>query len=581
MKTLRRLSIAALFALGLSNAVALSPPVVPALPDTPRLTSYTIAGTTCTCAVNFALYGNANLADYQDWVEVFLNGVQVAYNDPTYGWTITSPTGALASIARPITDAVLTFTNVQTGTVEIVGASRPARLSQWSENQGVSARNLNVAFTGIVAQLREVWDKINDVSGRDLKSQPGNTMGLLPLPAACQGMILGFDSTGLNPLCYQPSAVGALPNPLVIDGNAMTFPGVTATIVSQQMFGANTLAAASNPLDAALGLVSYNNLVADIPAASLANAKLTSSSMTFGGQGVSLGASATMQGNGAKLQAATGSTVPGDCAKYDANGNVIDSGSPCASNSIVPNEISGNIPSAIGGTNTTAVVTISPGVVSDSTTTTLFKGLGYSWAVANGNAVNGYQGGATLPNSSTIHFFLCDGVNGVTSFASLSATSPVCPANYNTYFRRIFSIVTNASGALIPYTAIESEGGSIIAWLTTQTLDVSTTAQGTTRILYTLNVPQGIKVSPITRWIDNNNSNSLIITSGDETDVAPSPVGGTTAPLSDFQLGTSGYGPIPTPLLTTNISGQVGVRGSVASTALYETTRGFKDFRRS
>jgi hypothetical protein len=213
MKTLRRLSIAALFALGLSNAVAQAPPVVPALPDTPRLTSYTIAGTTCACAVNFALYGNANLADYQDWVEVFLNGVQVAYNDPTYGWTITSPTGALASIARPVTDAVLTFNGVQTGTVEIVGASRPARLSQWSENQGVSARNLNVAFTGIVAQLREIWDKVNDVSGRDLKSQPGNTVGLLPAPAACSNAFLGFDSTGLNPLCRVGTGTGNVVGP--------------------------------------------------------------------------------------------------------------------------------------------------------------------------------------------------------------------------------------------------------------------------------------------------------------------------------------------------------------------------------
>ena len=227
MKTLRRLSIAALFALGLSPAFAQAPPAVPALPDTPRLTSYTIASTTCACAVNFALYGNANLADYQDWVEVFLNGVQVAYNDPTYGWTITSPTGALASIARPVTDAVLTFTNVQTGTVEIVGASRPARLSQWSENQGVSARNLNVAFTGIVAQLREVWDKINDVSGRDLKSQPGNTVGLLPLPAACSNAFLGFDSTGLNPLCLVGAGSGNVVGPATSTVNHLAAFGNT------------------------------------------------------------------------------------------------------------------------------------------------------------------------------------------------------------------------------------------------------------------------------------------------------------------------------------------------------------------
>ncbi len=261
MKILRRLSIAALFVLGLSPAFAQAPPAVPALPDTPRLTSYTIAGTTCACAVNFALYGNANLADYQDWVEVFLNGVQVAYNDPTYGWTITSPTGALASIARPITDAVLTFNSIQTGTVEIVGASRPARLSQWSENQGVSARNLNVAFTGIVAQLREVWDKINDDSGRDLKSQPGNTVGLLPLPAACVRAVLGFDSTGLNPLCYSPLiGLGTVIGPATTTiGDLATWSSTNGGSVQDSPAGTFVLSALSTAVNAANGLVSPSN----------------------------------------------------------------------------------------------------------------------------------------------------------------------------------------------------------------------------------------------------------------------------------------------------------------------------------
>ena len=267
MKTLRRLSIAALFALGLSPAFAQAPPAVPALPDTPRLTSYTIAGTTCACAVNFALYGNANLADYYDWVEVFLNGVQVAYNDPTYGWAITSPTGALASIARPITDAVLTFTNVQTGTVRIVGAARPARLSQWSENQGVSARNLNVAFTGIVAQLREIWDKINDVSGRNLKSQPGNTIGLLPLPAACASGWLGFDVTGLNPVCRAGgTGSGNVTGPASSTvGHLATWSNVTGSAVLDSPLGAGTLTALAAAPDATGGLASHTALLAGLP----------------------------------------------------------------------------------------------------------------------------------------------------------------------------------------------------------------------------------------------------------------------------------------------------------------------------
>jgi hypothetical protein len=355
MKTLRRLSIAVLFALGLSNAVAQAPPVVPALPDTPRLTSYTIAGTTCACAVNFALYGNGNLADYQDWVEVFLNGVQVAYNDPTYGWTITSPTGALASIARPITNSVLTFTNVQTGTVQIVGAARPSRLSQWSENQGVSARNLNVAFTGLVAQLREVWDKINDVSGRDLKSQPGNTVGLLPLPATCSNKVLGFDVTGLNPIC---TAV-AVWTPGGSSGqtqwnNGGVFAGYTmsgdATLVAST--GALTLGSVNSNIGAfgsstaipaltvnAKGLVTAvttNAIIA--PAGTLTGTTLSSnivaSSLTSVGTLAGLAVSGTAALTNATISGATTfSAITGStqCLHVNASGVVSGVGSDCGS----------------------------------------------------------------------------------------------------------------------------------------------------------------------------------------------------------------------------------------------------------
>jgi uncharacterized cupin superfamily protein len=41
--------------------------------------------------------------------------------------------------------------------------------------------------------------------------------------------------------------------------------------------------------------------------------------------------SATVQGNGTKVQLSTGSTTPNDCAKYDANGNVVDAGGVCGS----------------------------------------------------------------------------------------------------------------------------------------------------------------------------------------------------------------------------------------------------------
>lgn len=41
----------------------------------------------------------------------------------------------------------------------------------------------------------------------------------------------------------------------------------------------------------------------------------------------------TVQGNGAKVQLATGNTTSGHCVQYDASGNVVDAGSPCATGS--------------------------------------------------------------------------------------------------------------------------------------------------------------------------------------------------------------------------------------------------------
>jgi hypothetical protein len=59
-----------------------------------------------------------------------------------------------------------------------------------------------------------------------------------------------------------------------------------------------------------------------------ATAPLTSSG------GATPNISATYQGNGAKVQASTGSTTGNDCVKFDASGNTVDAGAPCASGGV-------------------------------------------------------------------------------------------------------------------------------------------------------------------------------------------------------------------------------------------------------
>lgn len=221
----RLFATVALVAALLSPAVAQNPfppgppPPVPALPDSQRQTTYTITGTNCACAVGFQLYGTST--DFQNWIEVWLNGVQVQFNDPTFGWSVSSPTGPLSTITRPITDAVLTFNNVQTGTVVIVGAERPRRTAEFAEGQGVPARAINQSYNDLYAIDRETWDKINDLTGRGLFFAPGIATGPMPSPAACAGNVLGFSSgNGSQPVCFTMGPSGPLLN--TVDGAGAT-----------------------------------------------------------------------------------------------------------------------------------------------------------------------------------------------------------------------------------------------------------------------------------------------------------------------------------------------------------------------
>lgn len=160
-------------------------PPVPALPDAARLTTYAPVASAGPFAVGFALYGDST--DYTNWIQVFLDGVQ-----QTSGWTLSSPSGSLSTLARPITDAQITFTAPITGALEIVGAQRPRRLAQNDENRGVTARDWNQAYTALVAMERELWD----LRSRLPLIPPDATSPLLPAKAARALQGLGFDANG-------------------------------------------------------------------------------------------------------------------------------------------------------------------------------------------------------------------------------------------------------------------------------------------------------------------------------------------------------------------------------------------------
>jgi hypothetical protein len=237
MNLIRRIILALALMAGIAPVMAQAPSPVPALPDTERRTTYSITGTTCACAVNFALYGDST--DYGNWIEVWLNGTLI----PSTNYTITSPSGSLATLPRPITNAVMTFNSVQTGTVQIVGARRPRRTSQFAENRGVAARDLNQAVTDIVAMLRENWDKTNDVTGRAVLAPPGETLAVLASAASRASSGACFDAGGNLVSCV------SIPSTTFTAGNGIAITGVSPKTITSNIQGSGPITiTGTNPL---------------------------------------------------------------------------------------------------------------------------------------------------------------------------------------------------------------------------------------------------------------------------------------------------------------------------------------------
>ncbi|MEO6381988.1 MAG: hypothetical protein ABIO35_08320 [Nitrobacter sp.] len=192
MRRIASLALLAVTLLCLSGAAfAQAPSAVPALPDSERRIAYSVSASTGPLSVPFAVYGDGT--DYSNWLEVWVGGVKLT---GVTDWQFTLTSGTLATAARPLTNGQISFTTAQTGTVQIIGARRPRRTSQFAENRGVAARDLNQVITDIIATARETWDKINDTSGRTIQAPGGETLAVLPTSSVRSGRYALFDGTG-------------------------------------------------------------------------------------------------------------------------------------------------------------------------------------------------------------------------------------------------------------------------------------------------------------------------------------------------------------------------------------------------
>lgn len=301
-QTLIRLLIPLVVLLGSTLAHAQTP--VPALPDTERRSAYTIAAQTGPFNVNFALYGDST--DYGNWLEVWLNGVKLtAITD----YTVTSPSGSLAVLARPITNGQVTLVAAGTGTLQILGARRPRRTSQISENGPVTAHDFNLLNTDIVAMEREGWD----LRSRSILVPPGEAGAVLPPAATRANNFLFFDANGNPTLSSGSGGGGGGPiNTLLLTvcstaNTTLWLTGSTWGCIPTQT--ANTFY--TGPASGGAALPTFRAMVAaDIPNGILTNAKFNALTAWTNGAASSISYSAGAVG--------IGSALPGSAAGVSA-----------------------------------------------------------------------------------------------------------------------------------------------------------------------------------------------------------------------------------------------------------------------
>lgn len=459
-----------------------------------------------------------------------------------------------------------------------------------SNTSGVWATDLENGYWSLAFNIQAIVNALPSIANNSVFA---NITGSTAAPIGVTATALldhAFGSTQGNML-YRNATTWTVLAPGVAGQNLRS--GGAAANLSWANAGAGTITevttssgitggGSSGSVNVALSTVANNSILANVSGGILAPSATTLSALID---------SAISSTQGSILYRNNGSWValgPGTSGQTLQTNGAGANPSWVANNFAPQSFIAGCIPSSMTGSSTTASMTVSSGQATNTTNATIITCAGYSWAASNGNAINGTDAAAsTLANSTTYHMYLISGGSGTGTFASATypAGSVSFPAGYTTYARRIFSFSTSVAGAPVPYVAIEAEGGATINWLATQVIDINA-FQGTSRTLYVLTVPTGIKMEPIVRCKAGTTSSYIILTSGDETDVAPTATGDivfNSAPGHDtgFNSANIETGSSVTPLLTTNTSGQIGARANGASVGIWVVTRGFKDFRRS
>lgn len=319
---------------------------------------------------------------------------------------------------------------------------------------------------------------------------------------------------------------GTYPNPTVAKVDGVAYPASPSTNTVPVVTGANTITYEAVP-----------------------NTALANSSMTIGGQTISLGGTTTNQGTGGKIQLATGSTITGHAAVYDASGNVIDGGVVPSSGTVTSIATSGGL---TGGTITTtgtlscidAASTTKGCPTPDGTSTHFLNGAG-GWTIPAGagsvTSVNGSSTGSTLTASG----------GPITTSGTLNFELNLSHAN--------------------TWAAVQTFTNSDLALLGSSTGKTTFTSANAGSSDFTLTVPARTATIGTTSGTLTNGHVAIFDASSNVVDGGAAPATGTVTAVSVASAngfaGSSSGGATPALTLSTSITGALKGNGTALSQA--------------
>lgn len=227
-------------------------------------------------------------------------------------------------------------------------------------------------------------------------------------------------------------------------------------------------------------------------------------------------------------------------------------------------------------------IQVSTGLCADSTNTTVLtlssaitKQIDVDWAEGDGDG--GFPSGLTIANDTWYHLFVIAKADGTTDAGfdtSLTAANLLADATGYTKYRRVGSVLTDASANILDFTATDIGGALRVVWKDAK-LDVDVTNLGTSQVSYTMSSPIGIPCLLYGYGSIVTNAASVVMLDLSQTDSAPNvnnPPG--IAFIRQTEADTNNF------ICQTNTSSEVGLRSTIGSTEINVITHSFTDYRR-